>query len=527
MALTPFMRKVSIRGFTVAALAVAVIAVPASLLAWGPNRPTYTVAHPADHVTFNSITDNPNIGDERNFVGIRESGTNGLWQDSQTVTPGKEYVVRLYAHNNAAANLKLVAKNVTAKVNLPTTTAKSLEVQGFINSSNASPTEVYDHAIFNASENFNLAVVPGSLKYYNNANGNGFTIPETLFTSTGAPLGYDKMDGNIPGCFQYAGYLTFIVKPQFAPKQDFSMNKLVSKHGADVWVDSYAATPGETVDYLLEYNNTGPAQQDNVTFRDTLPADQSYINGSAVYGNARTPSGTKASDNVTGVGVNVGSYAAGANAWFIFSAKVSDNTELDKCGPNTMTNSASVTTAYGSKSDTAVVTVNKACPKTPGISIKKTVNTKENATVAVNTPFTYELTVTNTGDTVLKNVIVSDKAPTGVIFTAATRGTIMNNELRAVVKYLAVKQTVTITVTAKVGTYFTGSRINKACVDAPEVTSTLAGTYDDCDRATIDVVVPTPGISIQKTVNTKEQDWPLRFPLKRIVSETSINHPQL
>lgn len=369
MALTSFMRKASTRVVAISALAVATIAIPASLLAWGPNRPTYTVAHPADHVTFNSITDNPNIGDERNFVGIRESGTNGLWQDAQTVTSGKEYVVRLYVHNNAAENLKLVAKNVTAKVNLPTTTAKSLEVQGFINSSNASPTEVYDHATFNAAENFNLAVVPGSLKYYNNANGNGFTIPETLFTSTGAKLGYDKMDGNIPGCFQYAGYLTFIVKPQFAPKQDFSMEKLVSKHGENKWVDNYAATPGETVDYLLKYSNTGNARQDNVTFRDTLPTDQSYVNGSAVYGNANTPNGTKASDNITGVGVNVGSYAPGGNAWFIFSAKVAGNTDLDKCGPNTMTNTASVTTAYGNKSDTAVVTVNKTCTEVKTIEV--------------------------------------------------------------------------------------------------------------------------------------------------------------
>lgn len=383
MTLTSFMRKTHGRVALLSALAVASIAVPAGLLAWGPNRPTYTVAHPADHVTFNSITDNPNIGDERNFVGIRENGTNGLWQDNQTVTPGKSYVVRLYVHNNAAENLKLVANNVTAKVNLPTTTAKSIEVQGFINSTNASPTEVYDHATFNASENFNLAVVPGSLKYYNNANGNGFTIPESLFTSTGAKLGYDKMDGNIPGCFQYAGYLTFIVKPQFAPKNDFTMNKLVSKHGANQWVDNYAAKPGETVDYLLEYKNTGEAQQDNVTFRDTLPTDQSYVAGSAVYGNSKTPAGTKASDNVTGAGVNVGSYAAGANAWFIFSAKVANNNDLDKCGPNTLTNTASVSTAGNSKSDTAVVTVNKECqPEVKQIEVcrlsdKKIVTIKE------------------------------------------------------------------------------------------------------------------------------------------------------
>jgi hypothetical protein len=64
-------------------IAAAVI-VPASIFAWGPNRSTFTIDSPANYVTFNSITDNPNIGDERNFVGIRESGTNNLWSDDMT-----------------------------------------------------------------------------------------------------------------------------------------------------------------------------------------------------------------------------------------------------------------------------------------------------------------------------------------------------------------------------------------------------------------------------------------------------------
>lgn len=32
---------------------------PISAFAWGPERPTYTMKNPADHPTFNSITDNP------------------------------------------------------------------------------------------------------------------------------------------------------------------------------------------------------------------------------------------------------------------------------------------------------------------------------------------------------------------------------------------------------------------------------------------------------------------------------------
>lgn len=344
-------------------MTAAAIIIPASLLAWGPERPTYTIEKPADHVTFNSITNNPNIGDERNFVGIRESGTTNKWSDNMTVEKGKEYTVRMYVHNNAAANLNLVAENVTAKFNLPTTTGKSIQVNGFLSASNASPSEVYDHAIFSSTEDFNLAYTKGTLKYENNAFGAaGVALPESIFTSAGAKLGYDKLDGKIPGCFQYAGYVTFRVKPQFAGVSKFTMSKMVSKHGANKWVENYDAQPGEEVDFLIQYKNTGDIQQDNVTMRDTLAPEMTYVMGSTTYGNSKFPNGTKASDNIAnGTGINIGSYAPGANAWAIFTAKIVGNDNLPACGSNVLTNTAKVTTGGGSISDTATVTVNKTC----------------------------------------------------------------------------------------------------------------------------------------------------------------------
>ena len=37
---------------------------------WGPERQTYTMEVPADIATFNSITDNPTLVDERKFVRV-------------------------------------------------------------------------------------------------------------------------------------------------------------------------------------------------------------------------------------------------------------------------------------------------------------------------------------------------------------------------------------------------------------------------------------------------------------------------
>lgn len=344
------------------AMVAAAIIIPAAVFAWGPNRPTYTVAHPADHITFNSITDNPHVGDERNFVGIREKGSNANWSDNMTVQKGKEYTVRMYVHNNAAANLKLVAQNVTAEFNLPTTIGKSIQVNGFLRASNATPTEVYDHATFTGSEDFNLNYVEGSLRYENNVFGTpGVALPETIFTQTGAKLGYSKLDGKIPGCFQYDGAVTFTVKPQFAPDNKFTMKKFVSKHGENKWVDTYAAQPGEVVDYGISYQNTGDTQHDNVMVRDMLPNGVSYVSGSSHLKNGKNPTNPSIVDGVTGNGVNIGSYAKNANAFVTFSAKVAENDQLPKCGPNTLVNKARVTAHGGYIEDTADVTVNKEC----------------------------------------------------------------------------------------------------------------------------------------------------------------------
>lgn len=362
--LMSILRRAPKRTFAVIAIIAAAIIIPATLLAWGPIRPTFTMENPADYVTFNSIIDNPNIGDERNFVGIRETGTDNKWSDNMTVQDGKQYTVRMYVHNNAAANLNLIARNVTAKFYLPTNTAKSLQVNGFVNSTNATPKEVYDHAIFSSSQDFNLAYVSKSLIFENNAIGKdgGVALSESIFTSTGAKLGYTKLDGNIPGCIQYAGYVSFTVKPQFAKTNSFTMSKMVSKHGDNKWVESYKAQPGETIDYLIQYKNTGQTQQDNVTVRDTLPVGETYVTGSTTYGNSKYPSGVAASDNIAnGIGINIGSYAPGANAWVIFSAKIVDNDELAICGDNKLVNKAKVTTGGGSIEDTADVVVPKEC----------------------------------------------------------------------------------------------------------------------------------------------------------------------
>ncbi len=341
------------------AVTLGAVLVPTALLAWGPDRPTYTMENPADHVTFDSITDNPAIGDERDFVGIREAGTTNDYTDNMTVQPGKTYTVRMYVHNNAASNLNLVAQDVTAKFNLPTNTAKSLEVDGYIDSSNASPTEVYDDAKFTSDQNFNLSYVSGSLTYTNNYWTNGTPLPESIFTSAGAKLGYNALDGKIPGCNEYSGYVTFNVTPQFAT--NFNVTKQVRKDGDKNWSNSVTVNNGDTVDYEMDYTNVSGEEQDNVTFQDTMPKGIDYIPGSAELLNDSSDNPQAIPDDITtNTGVNVGNYADSGAAYVMIKGKVNDPSLT--CGTKTYVNKVRVT-INGSeyKEATADVVVNKAC----------------------------------------------------------------------------------------------------------------------------------------------------------------------
>lgn len=111
---------------------------------WGPTeRDTYTMANPAGYAAFNSITDNPTLGDERKFVRVAhipsdcdketidysksiEGATPSTgsecvleFKQSVEVEPGEQYMVYIYYHNNASStyntstyDVRGVAKNV-------------------------------------------------------------------------------------------------------------------------------------------------------------------------------------------------------------------------------------------------------------------------------------------------------------------------------------------------------------------------------------------------------------------------------
>lgn len=372
-------RRAPKRAAALAVVAAAVI-VPAALFAWGPDRPTFTMANPAPYVTFNSITDNPTHGDERNFVQIKEaSAANSTYGENVTLTPGKEYEVYVYYHNNASSNLndensqfKGIAKDAFMRVQMPATVAagEKARITGFVGASNANPAQVWDEAYGTSASAVALRYVPDSAVIHSNGAVNGKKLPNNLYTS-GTPLGYDALNGNLPGCNEFAGYVTFKFK---VDQPNFEVSKEVSKSGENKYAETVNVLPGGEVEYKIKYKNTGTMQQDNVIIKDKLPAGMSYVNGSTQVSNSKTNNEWSpiADNNVVGRGINIGSYAPGAAAYVKFKAKVTSADKLEKCGVNTLVNTATAETENGSKSDTANVTVTKECKPNeckPGIPV--------------------------------------------------------------------------------------------------------------------------------------------------------------
>lgn len=366
--------KILLRSRTVGLVAAVLLAIItlASLglaaNAWGPSdRATFTQANPATYVTFNSITDNPAYGDERNFFRVKEaSAGNETYTDEIKLTPGKTYRGYVFVHNNASRtlntaenNYKGIATNTKLRINMPNavTPGSKARVNAYVSADNANPQQIWDEAYMTADQPLAIRYVSGSAKLTNEGGANGAKIPDSFLT-TGALLGYDSLNGRLPGCNEFAGYVTFDF---VADQPNFTFKKEVSKDGENKWGDSITAKPGEKVNFMLSYRNTGTTQQNNVILKDSLPKGMKYVARSTEVANSSNPKGAKAEDGVTEpTGVNYGSYAPKGNLFVRFSATVPAAEELS-CGPNRLRNTATASTNNGAKTDTADVLVEVKC----------------------------------------------------------------------------------------------------------------------------------------------------------------------
>lgn len=167
-------------------------------------------------------------------------------------------------------------------------------------------------------------------------------------------------------------------------------------------VNQITVNQGDVIEYLITVKNTGTVDLTNVTVTDNLN----------VYTNLNNPGET------TNILLSNGALAKGANLEYTVYYKVTENDV--KVNGQTLSNTATAQGSYKDSNDktntikdedSAYVTIADA----PGVEIVKTQTVKRNgkqldanAKVEPGDVIEYTIKVTNTGNTILQNVVVED-----------------------------------------------------------------------------------------------------------------------
>lgn len=332
---------------------------------WGPqDRATFTWDNPADYPVFNSMTNNPTLGDERNFVRVRTADTDETYTDNVTLEVGKEYEIYTYLHNNAAANFNASGKGIATGVLLKTELPQQLSageagvVKSTITANNTNPRSVYDTAFLHATSTVYLRYVPNSATIHNAGSANGKILDADSLFGNGAVYAYYDSDwGLIPGCNEYAGYVTYRIK---VDQPDFTVDKVAAVNDSDDYTDEINAKPGDTVKFKINYTNSGTTMQENVTIHDNMPEGLEYVAGSTYVTTTSDPEGKSMPDGyMFGKGLNIGNIQAGGTATITYQAKLSDSKDKFDCGDTVIYNDASVASPNGTEYDKVKIKVTR------------------------------------------------------------------------------------------------------------------------------------------------------------------------
>jgi len=270
--------------------------------------------------------------------------------------------VQVYYHNTESAGSNKNAQQLRVKLDVPTTAGKAQTIKANVKANNSNVVE-QQVAVNLDSDSATLQYVPGTATWkHNNATSDAPNFVEEKISddivngAQGIVLEDAKSD--------YAATVTVLARVM-AP--GVKVTKEVEVKGEqDKWSTTNTAKPGDTLKYLIGYQNTGNITQTKVMASDVMPAHVTFVPGSAVLTSTNNPNGLKLSDDIAKAGgVSIGDFAAGANAYVVFEATV-DSADKLTCGSNDIRNTATVQPANMSAyTANAVTTVKRDCASNP------------------------------------------------------------------------------------------------------------------------------------------------------------------
>jgi uncharacterized repeat protein (TIGR01451 family) len=344
-----------------------------------------------------------------------------VYNESASASYDEVLKVQVYYHNREDPTSDKVANDLRIKLNVPTTAGKSQTISGTISSPDANT--VNDSVAINLDrEDAYLEYIPGSAVWKHNKGTNeNVQIVEEKISDEVVYGGTGLVLEDAKPCFNFDATVTILVRVRVP---GIKIDKKTRVKGQTEWKTENTAKAGETVEYLLSYQNAGNTTHNSVLIRDNMPPKVTYVPGSTKLTNG---AGTKSvADGVTTTGISVGNYGPGSGAHVVFEAKMPTQDKL-ACGVTRFRN-VGIARPEGMNEfyNTASTNVNKECaeqPKKPiceALELKKLDGRKVSATVkyAANGA-TFKNVTYNFGDNT--QVVVTDK--TTVEHTYAADGT--------------------------------------------------------------------------------------------------------
>jgi uncharacterized repeat protein (TIGR01451 family) len=332
--------------------------------------------------------------------------TNGDTNYVSSVNATYDQVVKVevYYHNRENPDSGKIAQNLRVKIDMPTAAGKTQTITETTSADNSNT--VTDSATVNLDRSdAYLQYIPGSAIWRHNTGTNtNINMVDTKISDAIVNGGQGLVLENEKPCYNFAATVTVLARVMVP---GVKVIKQVEKAGqSNAWTTQNTANPGDTLKYMITYQNTGNTTQNNVVIRDNLPPKMTLVPNTTVVYTTTTPNGSAdTSNNITGGGIDIGSYLPSAGAYIVFEVKVPTVDQL-ACGQTEFRN---VGIAHPKDMNeyynTAITDVNKTCetPKTPTYTCDAFhVTTGDNRTVKV-----ASFTTSQTNGAAFKDVVIN------------------------------------------------------------------------------------------------------------------------
>lgn len=359
------------------------------------------------------------------------SSSESDWNNGLAMTVGQQGAAGMYLHNGAANNLPLAdttAKNVHIITKTETTVGGSHKISVTYTADNA-PTYTKSFTIHTPAD-AQLQVVPNTGFIYDYQG-------RVVLDHQNLDLGNsDYRLGNLDACFEYSLFLTFKFKVVRSVNTDtpLTITKGVKNLTVDnntgrgaVYSSSVNANNGDRVGYKIVVTNTGTQVARGVTVTDQGATGVTIDSGSTTVGVSDDAliANNLWQGSIPGT-VNIGDLQPNESRIVKYTGRV------NKSDCSTLVNraTAQASNAAAVSATASVVVVNcGGHTGNPKISITKQVKNNNrggsytsSVNANVNDRVNFKITVSNTGDATLKNVVMTDSIPSGLRFDDSVSG---------------------------------------------------------------------------------------------------------